>query len=87
MANYVFEGIKLSRNRVIILKYKVDGVWEATPVLTINDFKKEYIFDREFQKKGWFYERCMSCTRQPKEKWDQMETRLVFTHISHIELT
>ena len=85
MANSVLEGITISTNRVITLHYKADGECRATPVVTTNNFKKEYIFDREFQKKGWFYERCMSCTNFPKEKWSEMDARLVFTDISHID--
>ena len=86
MAASVFEGITIEKHRAVTLRYQVDGVWEAIPVLTINNFKKEYILDREFQKKGWLYERCMSCTVYPKEKWPEINARLVFTEISHIEV-
>ena len=85
MACSVFEGIKISKHRAVTMRYKVKDVWEAIPILTINDFKKEYILDREFQAKGWFYERCMSLIPYPKEKWPDIEARLVFTDVSHID--
>lgn len=86
MANSVFEGISISTSRAVTLRYKVNGYWESIPVLTLNNFKKEYIIGREFEAKGWFYERCMSCIPYPKEKWPEIEARLVFTNISHINL-
>ena len=86
MANSVFEGINISTVRAITLRYKVDGYWEAIPILTINNFRKEYILDKEFKAKGWFYERCMSCIPYPKEKWPEIDARLVFTNINHINI-
>lgn len=86
MALSVFEGITIEKYRVVVLRYQVDGTWNAVPVLTINDFKKEYIIEREFNRKGWFYERCMSCTLYTKERWPEMNARLTFSDISHMEV-
>ena len=86
MAAYVFQGIKLSTQRCVTMRYEFDGKYNAVPILTLNDLKKEYIIDREFERKGWFYERCMSLTFIPKEKWNEVKARLVFTDISHLEV-
>lgn len=85
MACSVFEGIEISRHRCVTMRYEIDGKFNAIPVLTTNDFKKEHILDREFQAKGWFYERCMSLIPYPKEKWSEIKARLVFTDVSHLE--
>lgn len=85
MAAFIFEGIEISRRRCVTMRYKVDGEWNSIAVLTTNDFKKEHILDKEFKAKGWFYERCMSLIPYPKEKWVEIEARLTFTDISHLE--